>query len=258
MPGIRHGRESRLEDLRAECRHRSHDTRPRLIIATRGERLILISGGCHDTATATEAVDSGNCSPSSKPTPTNESRRARCSIPTTSMPRSLNSTRDTSPAKRRHTRTPGGSSRRPYAGMNRGELPHHDCGLGEHRPSTCNPDGARRRNCRPTSHPLGILQRISRSISKLCIGSVTSERSSRVWRRTRRRRRASTPNGEPSISSPSTATASVAARSSTNQTSTLHSQGSRSCIRRRTRWKMRQHGHTTVTKRISLHASGTH
>ena len=60
------------------------------------------------------------------------------STPTTSTPRSKNSTRGTSPAKRPPTRTRGRSSRGLYAAFNRHELPD-DGGLGQHRPPAARP-----------------------------------------------------------------------------------------------------------------------
>ena len=63
------------------------------------------------------------CSASSRSTPTTGSRRRRCSTSTTSTPPSLNSTPDTSPAKRPPTRTHGRSSSRVYAAFNRREIP---------------------------------------------------------------------------------------------------------------------------------------
>ena len=120
-----------------------------------------------------------------------------------------------------------GPSRRAYAGLNQGELP---CRIDrtwvniDHRHVT-NAMGLLTIGTRTPTHPGDPCQRVSRSTSRLCINSVTSEqsflthRSSDATSKAAVRRRMA---GR-SISSRSKATASIVARSSVNQTSTLHS-----------------------------------
>ena len=141
--GIRHGRDAAMRRCRANADLGvTHVTST--VIATRGERLVLMRARYSSTTSSGPRHSTSRCSTSSRSTPTSGSWRSSRSTSTTSTPPSRSSTPATSPAKRPPTRTRGRHRR---GGLRRAQPARTSCddaGLGERRPSAGDIDGARR------------------------------------------------------------------------------------------------------------------